>query len=80
MNGFSPLSRRDLLKTTSAGFGYLALAGMCADDAMAAVDPSKGNPGPFPIRDPLRDPMIGTRASLAGGGCPFCPPQKSAIS
>ena len=30
-----PLSRRDLLKTASCGFGYLALAGLCAE-AVAA--------------------------------------------
>lgn len=28
---FSTLSRRDLLKTASCGFGYLAFAGLCAD-------------------------------------------------
>ena len=26
-----PFSRRELLQTTSAGFGYLALAGLCAE-------------------------------------------------
>ncbi|GAB4151962.1 MAG: DUF1501 domain-containing protein [Planctomycetaceae bacterium] len=38
-NGFS---RRELLKTTSAGFGMLALAGLCADEA--AANPASGNP------------------------------------
>ncbi|MFQ5734486.1 MAG: DUF1501 domain-containing protein, partial [Planctomycetaceae bacterium] len=36
-----PLSRRDMLKTASAGFGYLALAGLAAEEAQAA---QSGNP------------------------------------
>ena len=35
----APVSRRDVLKTASCGFGYLALAGMCAKASAAAVDP-----------------------------------------
>jgi hypothetical protein len=33
---YSPLSRRELLKTASCGFGYLALAGQAAEEARAA--------------------------------------------
>jgi hypothetical protein len=30
------LTRREMLKSVSSGFGYLALAGLCAEEAMAA--------------------------------------------
>ncbi len=30
------ISRRDLLRTASCGFGYLALAGLCAENSVAA--------------------------------------------
>ena len=37
-------SRRDVLKTSSAGFGYLALAGLAAQEADAAKSAQPGNP------------------------------------
>ena len=33
----APLSRREILKTTSCGFGYLALAGLFGKAAAAAT-------------------------------------------
>src|SRR5580658_4110725 len=36
MLGSSLLSRRNWLKTTSCGFGYMALASMCSREAIAA--------------------------------------------
>src|SRR5262245_17323878 len=38
------LSRRQLLKSASAGFGYLALAGMLGQSAVRAAVPSKVDP------------------------------------
>ncbi len=36
------ISRRDLLRTASCGFGYLALAGLCAENSVAAPGESTG--------------------------------------
>jgi hypothetical protein len=45
-----PLSRRDWLARTGCGFGALALAGLAADDARAAVDPLAARPPHFAPR------------------------------
>ena len=57
LNQTSGLSRRRLLKSTACGFGSLALAGMCAEDADAAGSSSE-------IANPLaaRQPMFVPRA------------------
>ncbi len=47
----SLLSRRAALKSASAGFGYLALAGMFGRSATAA-SPSQGAPGPLAPKPP----------------------------
>ncbi|MBL8797006.1 MAG: DUF1501 domain-containing protein [Planctomycetia bacterium] len=44
------LTRRQLLKTTSAGFGYLALAGMIGEHAVKAE--ARAKPGPLAPRAP----------------------------
>ncbi len=44
------LSRRQMLKTSSAGFGYLALAGMLGQNA--AAQPRRAAPGPLAPRQP----------------------------
>ncbi len=48
---FTPvLSRREMLRASAAGFGALALAGLCADEARAAADPLAPRPPQFPAR------------------------------
>jgi hypothetical protein len=44
LNNLFPLSRRDWLKTTSCGFGYLALAGLTAEAAAREAKPAAANP------------------------------------
>ena len=52
---FSQLSRRDLLKTASCGFGYLALAGLCSKAlAASAEDPAQNPLAPKPTHFPAR--------------------------
>jgi hypothetical protein len=47
-----PFSRRDLLKTTSAGFGWLALAGLLGETAARAATGSGSKPGPLGPKRP----------------------------
>ena len=44
-NTLDHLSRREMLKSVSSGFGYLALAGMCAE--AAETDPLAPKPPHF---------------------------------
>jgi hypothetical protein len=46
------ISRRQLLKTTGAGFGYLALAGMLGEQTARAGTNRQSTPGPLPPRQP----------------------------
>ncbi|MGE3803701.1 MAG: DUF1501 domain-containing protein [Gemmataceae bacterium] len=39
-----PMSRRQMLKTTSAGFGYMALAGLCSEASAAYENPLTPKP------------------------------------
>lgn len=49
----APLTRRELLKTTSAGFGLLALAGMLGQNGSAkASDSPSSRPGPLAPKAP----------------------------
>lgn len=41
--GSVPVTRRDALRTSAVGFGYLALAALLADDAVGASNPSPKN-------------------------------------
>jgi hypothetical protein len=43
-----PLSRRDMLRTTVNGFGYLALAGLAAEAAAKQTSPMAPKPAHFP--------------------------------
>ncbi|MDB5290368.1 MAG: hypothetical protein JWL69_1609, partial [Phycisphaerales bacterium] len=46
-----PLSRRDMLRSAGCGFGYLALAGLCAQASVAgATDPLAAKAPPMPAR------------------------------
>ncbi|MBN9120276.1 MAG: DUF1501 domain-containing protein [Planctomycetes bacterium] len=49
MNPIQPLSRRQALKSAGAGFGYLALTGLLAEQARAAEKPA---PKPLAPREP----------------------------
>ena len=44
------LSRRQLLSRSACGFGSLALAGMCGNEALAAANPLRARPGHLPAR------------------------------
>src|SRR5438067_59382 len=47
----NPVSRRQLLKTASCGFGYLAFAGLSAAEARAAIaNPLAPKGGHFPAK------------------------------
>src|SRR4051794_26291789 len=46
------LSRRRLLKSAGAGFGYLALAGLLGQNARRAAADPPGAPGPLAPRPP----------------------------
>ncbi|MGE3804495.1 MAG: DUF1501 domain-containing protein [Gemmataceae bacterium] len=48
------LSRRQLLKSSSAGFGYLALAGLLDQEAARAAGPSPLAPRPPHVRTPAK--------------------------
>src|SRR5437660_1002680 len=45
-----PVSRREILKSISCGFGYLAFAGLCAHTHGAAVNPMTARPAIIPAR------------------------------
>jgi uncharacterized protein (DUF1501 family) len=45
-----PMSRRDMLKATGAGFGYLALRGLLAEAAAHEQGPMRMRPGHHPAR------------------------------
>src|SRR6266705_1451293 len=46
------LSRRDLLRASSTGFGALALAGMLGEELRAAATTGRGAPGPLAVKPP----------------------------
>ena len=48
----APLSRRELLKTSSAGFGLLALAGMLGQSRSASAKDAAAKPGPLAPKPP----------------------------
>jgi len=56
----SVYSRRDLLRTTASGFGWLALAGLLAEDAAregSAVEPIRANPDAPLAHSTAHDPL-----------------------
>src|SRR6266705_1807673 len=46
------ISRRDLLRASSTGFGALALAGMLGEELSAAGTTGQGAPGPLAVKPP----------------------------
>jgi hypothetical protein len=48
----APLSRRELLKSSSAGFGLLALAGMLGQNRSASAKDNSPRPGPLAPKSP----------------------------
>src|SRR6266404_9817106 len=46
------LSRRELLRVSSAGFGSLALAGLLGEQMQAATKAESGSTGPLAVREP----------------------------
>ena len=48
----APLSRREVLKSSSAGFGLLALAGMLGQNGPASAKDSPARPGPLAPKSP----------------------------
>ncbi len=48
----APLSRRKLLKSSSAGFGLLALAGMLGQNRSARAKDASAKPGPLAPKSP----------------------------
>src|SRR5262245_33028169 len=55
-----PISRRQILQTAGAGFGYLALAGILGQSASRAAAAAKNESAPAPLRP--RPPHFATRA------------------
>ena len=58
-------TRRDCLKTVSAGFGWLALAGLCQQEAQAYESPLAPKRPHFPARE-TRNFSLYARRSFTG--------------